>query len=83
MSQQQLLESQLPLKIEALIETESKFRNAQTANKSTEGTKQIKITKTIPHSRNKLSNQPKIWCRHNETALPIYRNNSSQEYNSR
>ena len=48
MSQQQLMESQLPITHGVLIETETKFRNAQTANKSTEETKQIQIIKIIP-----------------------------------
>ena len=47
MRQQQLTESQLPINHEVLIETETKFRNAVTANKSTEETKQIQISKII------------------------------------
>ena len=46
MSQQQLTESQLPITNEVL--TETKFRNALTANKSTAETKQIQIIKIIP-----------------------------------
>ena len=49
MSQQQLTEYQLPINHEALIETESKFKKALAANKSTEETKQIQIIiKIIP-----------------------------------
>ena len=48
MSQQQLTESQLPITHEVLIETETNFRNALTANKSTIQTKQIQIIKIIP-----------------------------------
>ena len=48
MSQQQLTESQLPITHEVLIETETNFRNALTANKSTTQTKQIQIIKIIP-----------------------------------
>ena len=48
MSQQQLTESQLPITHEVLIETETKLRNALTAKKSTEETKQIQILKIIP-----------------------------------
>ena len=48
MSQQQLTESQLPITHEVLIETETNFRNALTANKSTTDTKQIQINKIIP-----------------------------------
>ena len=48
MSQQQLTESKLPITLEVLIETETKFRNALTANKSTAETKQIQIIKIIP-----------------------------------
>ena len=48
MSQQQLTESQLPITHEVLIETETNFRNALTANKSTTQTKQIQLIKIIP-----------------------------------
>ena len=48
MSQQQLTESQLPITHEVLIETETNFRNALIANKSTTETKQIQIIKIIP-----------------------------------
>ena len=48
MSQQQLTESQLPITHEVLIETETNFRNALTANKSMTQTKQIQIIKIIP-----------------------------------
>ena len=48
MSQQQLTESQLPITHEVLIETETNFRYALTANKSTTQTKQIQIIKIIP-----------------------------------
>ena len=48
MSQQQLTESQLPITHKVLIETETKFRNALTAKKSTTETKQIQIIKIIP-----------------------------------
>ena len=48
MSQQQLTESQLPITHEVLIETETIFRNALTANKSTAEKKQIQIIKIIP-----------------------------------
>ena len=48
MSQQKLTESQLPITHEVLIETETKFRNALTANKATTETKQIQIIKIIP-----------------------------------
>ena len=52
MSQQQLTEFQLPFTHEVLIETETKLRNALTANKSTTETKQIQIIKIItPFSR--------------------------------
>ena len=51
-SQQQLTESQLPITHEVLIETETKFRNALTANISMEETKQIHIINIIsPFSR--------------------------------
>ena len=46
MNQQQLTESQLPID-HKLIETETKFRNAQTANKSTEETRQIQLIEII------------------------------------
>ena len=48
MSQQQLTESQPAITHEVLIETETNFRNALTANKSTTETKQIQIIKIIP-----------------------------------
>ena len=48
MGQQQLTESQLSITHEVLIETETKFRNALTANKSTAEKKQIQIIKIIP-----------------------------------
>ena len=48
MSQQQLTESQLPITHKVLIEMDTKFRNALTANKSTTETKQIQIIKIIP-----------------------------------
>ena len=48
MSQQQLTESQLPITHEVLIETETNFRIALTANKSTTETKQIQTFKIIP-----------------------------------
>ena len=58
MRQQKLTESQISINDEVLIETMTKFRNALTANKSTEETKQIQITKIIHQI--KLSNQTKI-----------------------
>ena len=54
MSQQQVTKSQLPITHEVMIETETKFRNALTAIKSTAETKQIQMIKIIPHSREKL-----------------------------
>ena len=46
MSQQQLTESQKAINHELLIETETKFRNALTASKSTDERKQLRIVKT-------------------------------------
>ena len=48
MSQQQLTESQLRIIHKVLIETETNFRNALTANKSTTETKQIQTIKISP-----------------------------------
>ena len=56
MSQQQLTESQLPITHEVLIETETKFRNAVTANKSTAETKQIQKIKVFPPLSKEIKN---------------------------